>query len=853
MGTGASVETATQVEIVDIIKLRMSRFSSEDKRRLVCSIIDIAHDQGMDLYPIQARVNSLLHRKTPWPWSWSENAQKALGGDFQKVKGFTHLELCIYKKMPAINELPFIDERFDNELVSLFSAFYREHDENLYPLEIIEITATHNPILEEAMTSSTLKIHEQVALGGAYEPRWQQLESPEVVWNKGQTLEVMGLADPLTSLIGFAGQSDTAICRNICSNGFADLAKTDPGYFGRGVYLTTHAEYAALYATSTWGEGGGGIKASINDIEAGCEFTILAGYATPGLCYPITRDVDYSTSFCWSDLKGQGMKFGYHSHAVLVNRLRVLRHLNYQAMPAISTGQVDPLLAYGEIVLQHTAQALPRYVMRCRRRDDTCLAVSPGKGRLQKGFLTRPGEPEVFPPGSLTTNIQALVELFEEGNGRYWTVNTNWCRNLDIGTWMGPHYPVGVDSGGAVTKLRLSGNNLCGVLAASIGTLTNLVILDVAENQLRGEIPGCIGKLLHLEELYLDKNFFCGDLPVSVILRKAKLGRNCRVGKQQHEPKSLRIPVQWKVPDLKECIEMDKSLLEISKLNLRDCSLGDDIPPAMLEVLSDCSLCGLLPADLIPISITDIDIASNNLVGPVPPQLALFSGLLRLDLSKNRLNGHVPDLSALTTLQDLNLSYNELTGSLPPFLATLHTLRNINLSVNHLSGEVPPEYFSHLTELLRWEAASNALSGELPPSASCLTKLILFGMDHNDFVGEIPNSFANMISLRGFVVSHNKLSGEVPNELTSLPSLQRFEAAGNKLSGHLPNFGTCEGGATDSSRLRIINLGGNAFIGEVPSHWSQLTSLETVNLEDNAKLAVHSRRELFSARVELAY
>ena len=35
------------------------------------------------------------------------------------------------------------------------------------------------------------------------------------------------------------------IATSICENGFAKLAKTDAGYFGRGIYLTTSIDYAA--------------------------------------------------------------------------------------------------------------------------------------------------------------------------------------------------------------------------------------------------------------------------------------------------------------------------------------------------------------------------------------------------------------------------------------------------------------------------------------------------------------------------------------------------------------------------------------------------------------------------------
>jgi hypothetical protein len=778
----------------------------------------------------------------------------ALGGDFKKVEGFSHLELCIYKeKQLAGNTLPYLDGRFNDELVALFSAFYREQDENMHPIEIVEITAIHNPVVEEAMTSSALKIREQVNLGGAYEAHWKKIDSPEAVWNKEQMLDVMGLTDPFGCIIGFAGQSDPRICRNICSNGFADLAKTDPGYFGRGVYLSTHSEYASLYAASTWSGPNADIKGSINDVEPGSEFTLLAAYATPGVCYPITRDVDYSSNFCWCDLKGQGMKFGYHSHAVLVNRLRVLRQLNYQAMQPISSGISDPLNAYGELVLQHTAQAFPRYVLRCRRRDDSNLAVSPGKERIHRSRMVRPAEPEVFPDGAITRELQVLVEFFDACDGAHWKVNTNWCRDLNVGAWMGPSFSVGLDSkSDCVTRLRLPGNNLSGCIPASLAELQHLMVLDLSDNQLQGPIPGGLGDLIFLEDMCLDHNYLYGDLSVSMVLRKSKLARRCRLGKQRHDKESLRLPDEWGVHTMWSCGEHDESLLEVKQIMLRESSLGGSIPAAMCEVLSLCGQRVEVRGEQRDFfcDVIHIDLACNSLTGHIPFQINQIIYLQRLDLSQNKLTGSVPDLSALKELHDLVLTHNSLQGELPSSITAIRSLRNIDLSGNQFTGSIPDDYFVNMTELLRWECADNALTGELPSSASCLQDLILFSVGHNSFTGSIPASYSNMVSLRGFAVSSNKLSGPVPDELTALPTLQRFEVDKNALTGPVPRFGTREEGAANK-KLRIINLSSNNFLGELPMEWIQLTALEAVGLEDNEGLVLSNSKQVFSARVEL--
>ncbi|NJL06697.1 MAG: Two component regulator three Y domain protein, partial [Chloroflexaceae bacterium] len=43
------------------------------------------------------------------------------------------------------------------------------------------------------------------------------------------------------------------------------------------------------------------------------------------------------------------------------------------------------------------------------------------------------------------------------------------------------------------------------------------------------------------------------------------------------------------------------------------------------------------------------------------------------------------------SVTSLSLSFNELTGSIPPELGSLANLQDLDLSENQLSGSIPPE------------------------------------------------------------------------------------------------------------------------------------------------------------------
>ena len=81
--------------------------------------------------------------------------------------------------------------------------------------------------------------------------------------------------------------------------------------------------------------------------------------------------------------------------------------------------------------------------------------------------------------------------------------------------------------------------------------------------------------------------------------------------------------------------------------------------------------------------------SGNHLTGSIHNWLNTLTNLQILGLNYNRLTGSIPDLSALTNLQTLWLSDNQLTGSIPTSLTNLNTLNELDISYNQLTAQDP--------------------------------------------------------------------------------------------------------------------------------------------------------------------
>ncbi|MFA6159079.1 MAG: leucine-rich repeat domain-containing protein [Candidatus Paceibacterota bacterium] len=194
--------------------------------------------------------------------------------------------------------------------------------------------------------------------------------------------------------------------------------------------------------------------------------------------------------------------------------------------------------------------------------------------------------------------------------------------------------------------------------------------------------------------------------------------------------------------------------------------------------------------------------------------------VLRLDLSRCCLKGHVPSqLGHLSLLQELALDNNELT-SLPPEIGHLSLLRELRLDHNDLT-RLPPE-IGRLS-FLQWLPLDHNELRSLPPEIGRLSSLERLTLDGNE-LRSLPPEIGRISSLQGLTLDDNELTS-LPPEIGHLSSLQWLTLGSNRLTSLPPEIGRL-------SSLAYLNLGHNQLTS-LPPEMSRLSSLEQLHLRSN--------------------
>ncbi|XP_071697986.1 probable LRR receptor-like serine/threonine-protein kinase At5g63710 [Rutidosis leptorrhynchoides] len=93
-------------------------------------------------------------------------------------------------------------------------------------------------------------------------------------------------------------------------------------------------------------------------------------------------------------------------------------------------------------------------------------------------------------------------------------------------------------------------------------------------------------------------------------------------------------------------------------------------------------------------NVISLSLGSLGFTGKLTSAITELKFLTSLDLHDNNLSGELPDLSSLVNLQNLNLTRNKFSGSIPTFWNQLTNLKYLDLSSNDLSGKIPEKLFS---------------------------------------------------------------------------------------------------------------------------------------------------------------
>ncbi|KAL0365833.1 UNVERIFIED_CONTAM: Receptor protein kinase-like protein ZAR1 [Sesamum radiatum] len=384
-----------------------------------------------------------------------------------------------------------------------------------------------------------------------------------------------------------------------------------------------------------------------------------------------------------------------------------------------------------------------------------------------------------------------------------------------------------------LSSLDLRSNNFTGFIPQELSHLHRLQVIDVGFNSFTGEIPSWFGTLPELEFIFMDNNKFSGSIPPSLgdcsKLRILNLAYNFLGG--------------------------IFNLSSIQKIDLTGNSLSGGLPKDM---------CNSIPR------LRGLHLSLNLLSGEIPFNIYKCSELQDLSLSFNHFNSSIPSsIGRLANIKTLFLGVNSFQGGVPVELCNLSRLESLSIRGAYLTGQIPS--FIFMSSLKQVDLANNSLSGSLPVAlyhkssqsgaavSSKSAKWTKYGTQHH-IVGELPAELGNL-NLVEINVRNNVLTGAIPFSMFNISTcgafssfnLWRISKPGIDISifiNKLPIFAESRSIAKSaewctpasignfSTSLQLSNLGdfyvsNNTLHGSIPACFGELKSLRGLYLDSN--------------------
>ncbi|XP_058067712.1 probable LRR receptor-like serine/threonine-protein kinase At3g47570 [Magnolia sinica] len=230
-----------------------------------------------------------------------------------------------------------------------------------------------------------------------------------------------------------------------------------------------------------------------------------------------------------------------------------------------------------------------------------------------------------------------------------------------------------------------------------------------------------------------------------------------------------------------------------------------------------------------PQRVTALNLTGQNLVGTISPFIANLTFLRGILLKDNNFHGAIPQqIGQLFRLRFISLVNNSFTGEIPANLTHCAQLQVLRLSRNRLTGKIPTELGS-LLKLMELRLGTNNIIGSIPPSLGNLSSLFVFYLSQNSMEGSIPDELHRLVNLNSLLISQNELSGTIPPSLYNLSSLYVLDVGVNRLHGNLPpNLGLT------LPNLRNLYAPVNHFTGPIPMSLPNASGLVFMDFGGNS-------------------
>ncbi|GMN22130.1 hypothetical protein TIFTF001_048967 [Ficus carica] len=367
----------------------------------------------------------------------------------------------------------------------------------------------------------------------------------------------------------------------------------------------------------------------------------------------------------------------------------------------------------------------------------------------------------------------------------------------------------------ALTSLDLSNNSISGIIPSSFFRIPTLEFLTLNQNQLTSIDNHNISSSplysldLSFNNLTIEFSIFSGLGHLKVLHLSRNNVSMPNKGENFTFPKFNVLDLSWS--NIRQFPVFLKTQYELYILDLSNNKIEGKIPKWFWTIgkefmselyLSNNFISGWEEAasSIIPTWQTWrlLDLRANNLTGTVAPLLCEL-GLVFLDLSKNHLNGTIPQCFGNSSdLVVLHLQENNFHGNLSNDMFTeqgCEIFKALDLSNNRLQGKVPQSLIKcQSLELLN--LGYNQMSDVFPFWLQNLTNLKVLILGSNKFEGPIwsvdrPLAFAELQILD---LSYNHFSGVLPSEFfknwTSMSkALKDQEPYSTFLDTHLPAMG----------------------------------------------------------------